>query len=70
VVLVVDRELVDVGVVELAGAATADPRVHLQSLAPVTLRALLASTARVGDQTVETGVVGIDSLAGGHLRIV
>jgi hypothetical protein len=65
-----DGEFVDVGVIELAGAATADPRVHLQRLAAVTLRALLARAARIGDQAVKAGVVGLDSLAGGHACIV
>jgi hypothetical protein len=52
--------------VELAGATSADGRVNLQCLAAVTLRAILPSTARIGYQSVETGVVGLNSLAGGH----
>jgi hypothetical protein len=61
---------VDVRVVELARASAADPWVHLQRLAAVTLRALFAGAARIGDQAIEAGVVGFDSLAGGHAPIV
>jgi hypothetical protein len=61
-----DRELVDVRVVELAGAAAADPRVELQRLRAITLVTFLARAAGLGDDSVEAGVVGIDALAGSH----
>jgi hypothetical protein len=55
-------------VVELAGAAAADPRVELEGLRAVTLFAFLARTACLGDDVVEAGVIGIDALAGRHRR--
>ncbi len=70
VVLVVDRELVQVGLRELPGAAPTDPREQLQGLGAVPLLALVTRTARVGDDAIEPAEVGSHALAGRHAPIV
>ena len=69
VVLVMDRHFVHVRVVELAGAAAADPRVQLERLAAVALLALLLGASRFRDDAVEALLVRLDSLAGDHGRL-
>jgi len=70
VVPVVDGELVDVGVIELARAAAADPREHLQGLAAIALLARVARLPGIGHDPVEAGLVGVHGLAGGHRSIL
>src|SRR5690606_30770279 len=58
VVAVVDRQFLHVGAGELARAAAADPRVHLQRPLAVAFLALGGRATRVGDDAVEAGIVG------------
>ena len=58
VVLVVDRELPHVGVIELTRTAAADPRIQLQRLAAITLLARLLGASCVGDDAIEALEVG------------
>ena len=58
VIAVVDGQLMPGGVVELARAAAADPRLHLHRLLAVAEVALVGGSYRVGDDAVEAGVVG------------
>src|SRR6516162_5617628 len=57
VVLVVDGQLVDIGAVELAGAASADPGEELERLLAIGLRTRLAAQPRFGDDAIETSGV-------------
>jgi hypothetical protein len=70
VVLVVYREFVQVGLLEFARAAPADPREEFQGLGAVPLLALVARTACVGDDAIEPAEVGSHALAGRHAPIV
>ena len=70
VVLVMDRELVQVGLRELPGTAPADPREQLQGLGAVSLLALVPRAARVGDDAIEPAEVGSHAFAGRHAPIV
>ena len=70
VVLVMDRELVQVGLRKLARAAATDPWKQPQGLGAVSLLALVPRTARVGDDSIEPAEVGGDTFTGGHAVIV
>src|SRR5690606_41357769 len=57
-VAVVDRQFLHVGAGELARAAAADPRVHLERPLAVALLALGCRAAGFSDDAVQAGVVG------------
>src|SRR5690606_30505696 len=58
VVAMVDCQLLQVGAGEIARAAAAGPRIHLQGALAVALLALRRTATRLGDDAVEPGVVG------------
>jgi len=65
VVTVMDLQQLQVDVTKLAAATAAYPRVNPQCTLAVTLGALFARAPRLGDDTVESGVVGA-GLEPGH----
>jgi len=66
---VMDRQLAQVGPCEFAAAATADPRIDLERLLPVSLFALCGGTARFGHHAVQLAWVFHDiSVRAGRLR--
>ena len=70
VVLVMDRELVQVGLRKLPCTAATDPRKQLQGLGAVPLLTLVPRTARVGDDAIEPAEVGGHTFARRHAAIV
>ena len=66
VVLVMDRQLVNVGMVEFPRATPADPREQLQRLAAIALVPLRAGTLRIGDHSIESREIGVDLLPRYH----
>jgi len=66
VVLVMDRQFVHVGVVELACASPADPRIQFQRLAAIALVTFRTCTLRIRNDAVESREIRLDLLPRYH----